>query len=126
MKAFWITIVAVIVLLIMWGLFLISSDADIHNMTANIQAAESLIYIDNWQGSRDAIEQVSSQWYSRRLIFSLFFDAISIGEVEGSLNRVEAYSLAEEKGSALAELAYLRHLLLFLFENETISVENIL
>lgn len=126
MKAFWITIGAVLVLLIIWGLFFISTDADIHDMTASIQDAKSLIYIDNWQESRYAIEEVSRLWYNHRLILSMLFDAISIGEVEGSLKRAKAYCLAEEKGSVLAELAYLRHLILFLLENETISVENIL
>ncbi|GAB1476027.1 hypothetical protein MASR2M70_08590 [Bacillota bacterium] len=126
MKGLWITIAATLFLLVVWGWFISSSESDVRSMTENIRKAESSIHLDNWQESREAIEDISRRWINRRLVFSLFFDAISIEEFESSIKRAAAYCFAEEKGPALAELAYLRHYLLFLFENETISVENIL
>jgi hypothetical protein len=126
MKAFWTTIAATAVLLVIWSVFISYADVDVDKMTSDIDAATVAIEADDWVKSRDALADVAQRWHDRRLTFSLFFDAVSIGDVEASLARAQAYCRSEEKGSALAELAYLSHLLLFLYENELITLENIL
>lgn len=126
MRAFWITVAATLILLIIWGIFVSSTDLDMKNMTANIDSAVVSINQDDWQESQERIDKVLSRWSDRRLVFSLFFDAVSIDEVESLMAKASALNKAKEKGSLLAELANLRHSLLFLLENEKISIENIL
>ncbi|HPO05047.1 MAG TPA: DUF4363 family protein [Bacillota bacterium] len=126
MKAFWIVLAATAVLFIAWGLFISSADADIEKMKAEIDSAITAISVEEWDKGQDAIDNIFRQWKDKRLVFSLFFDAISIGEAEASLFKADAYTKAREKGSAMAELAYIRHRLSFLYENEKITIENIL
>ncbi len=126
MRPFWITVVASLILLIAGAMFIGYAGENIGHMTENIDEAVLSITSENWEESNNLLNNVQQQWSDSRLIFSLFFDAISIGEVEASLLKSISLSKAKEQGSALAELANLRHQLLFLFENETISIENIL
>ena len=126
MKALWISIAATLVLFLIWGAFISYTYEGTTEMTADIDDAIVFVEMDRWKEAQNSIESVSRQWYDRRLIYSLFFDAVSIGEVETSLVRAVAYCRTEEKGSAVAELESLRHLLLFLYENELITIENIL
>lgn len=126
MKALWISVAATAALLLIWGAFINYTNEGTAKMTADIDDAIISVEMNQWREAKNSIESVSRQWYDRRLIYSLFFDAVSIGEVETSLVRAVAYCRTEEKGSAVAEFESLRHLLLFLYENELITIENIL
>jgi len=126
LKPFWITLITTIILLIAGAMFINYAGGSIDGMTGKIDAAVVSVTEEDWSESYGLLNDMLQQWSDSRLIFSLFFDAVSIGEVEASMLKAMAYNRAKEKGSMLAELAQLRHLLLFLFENETISIENIL
>jgi hypothetical protein len=126
MRALWITIIATLILFITWGTFIHFAGKDMDYMADNIDRATLSVFKEDWQEGQAFLELVEKRWFKRRLVFSLFFDAVSIGEVEASLFKATSYNSAEEKGSAMAELTNLRHLLSFLFENEKISIENIL
>ncbi len=126
MKALWITLAATVFLLIIWGSFLNFAGEDIDKMISNIDAAVEFISQEDWDMGQSAINKVFDNWFDKRLIYSLFFDAISIGDLETAMFKADAYIKSEEKSAAIAELAGLRHLLAFLYENETISIENIL
>ena len=126
MKALWISVAATVALLLLWGAFINYTGEGTAKMTVGIDHAIASAETNQWKEAQDSIDSVSRQWYDHRLVYSLFFDAVSIGDVETSLVRAIAYCRSEEKGSAIAELESLRHLLLFLYENEMITIENIL
>jgi hypothetical protein len=126
MKALWITVAATIFLLLIWGIFLNSASTDVADMLSDIDSASFYAAAEEWGKSSDALDKVYKRWFDRRLLFSMFFDAVSIKEIESVFAKAGAYIMAEEKGSAAAELADLRHLILFIYENETISIENIM
>ncbi len=126
MRALWMSIAAVVLLLAFWGVFISHADADINYMEDTIEDAILSIGVEDWGKAESDIEAVSRRWQSRRLVFSLFFDAISMGEIEASLAKAHAYGGSQEKGGCLAELANLHHLLSFLYENEMVTIENIL
>ncbi len=125
MKGLWISLAATAALLLVWGIFISSAKADVDSMVTDIDEAIICAETEDWEKARDIIISVSDQWHARRTVFSAFFDESSIGGIEASLCITEAYIHAEEKGSSMAELANLRHLLLFLYENEMITIENI-
>jgi hypothetical protein len=126
MKALWTAIAVTVILLITWGVFIDYTDVDVDKMATDIDIAVTSVETGDWGQAQDAIARVSAKWYDRRLVYSLFFDSVSINDVESSLVRAEAYCRSRESASAIAELAALRHLLLFLYENELITIENIL
>lgn len=126
MRGLWISIAATAILLVIWGLFIGFANGIIKDMVFIIDDSMAYAADEDWPNAGDDVEKTINQWSKNRLLFSLFFDAVSISDVEGTMFRAKAYGQAEEKAAFLAELAYLRHLLLFLFENETISIENIL
>jgi hypothetical protein len=126
MKALWTSIAVTAVLLVTWGVFISYAEVDVDKMVTDIDSAVVSIEADDWVEAQGAIMRVAQRWHDRRLAYSLFFDAISINDVESSLVRADAYCRAQEIGSAVAELASLRHLLLFLYENELVTIENVL
>jgi hypothetical protein len=126
MMALWITLAATIFLLLLWGLFLKEANTDIDAMLGDIDSATFYAVTEDWEKSTEALDKVYSRWFDRRLLYSMFFDAVSIKEVESALAKAGAYVMVKEKSSAVAELADLRHLILFIYENETISLENIM
>ncbi|MGI6734135.1 MAG: DUF4363 family protein [Anaerovoracaceae bacterium] len=126
MKALWTSIAVTVVLLVIWSVFIGYADVDVDKMVTDIDVAVASIEADDWTQAQDAVTRVSRRWQDRRLVYSLFFDAISISDVESSLVRAGAYCRTHDESSAIAELSDLRHLLLFLYENELVTIENIL
>ncbi|NLY70390.1 MAG: DUF4363 family protein, partial [Clostridiales bacterium] len=80
---------------------------------------------ENWHDAYKSFEQVVEKWQSKRKIYSIFFDAISIGEIEGTMAKAKAYINSQDIVSAVAEIAHLEQQLSFLLENEKVTFENI-
>ncbi len=127
MRSLVISVVALLVIVIPWAIFINGAGSDLEDMinTVKNQAIEEALS-ENWKKADEALSYVSKKWYDGRKSFSIFLDAQSIDDIECSLAKARAYVNAEEKGSALGEMAYLHHQLIFLLENETTKLENIL
>ncbi len=127
MRSLVISVVALMVIIIPWAIFINDAGRDLESMIDTVKnTAIKEALAENWQEAEKALSYVSNKWYDGRKGFSIFLDAQSIDDIECSLARAQAYVHAQEKGSALGEMAYLHHQLIFLLENETTKLENIL
>lgn len=127
MRSLVISIIALGLLMGSWGVFLNRADKAIHEMSASInEEIIPAVSAEDWRRSQERFSYMSTLWNQDRRLFSIYFDAISIGQIEGSLARAKEYLQSEEKSSASGELAYLDQQLLFVLENERLSLENAL
>lgn len=127
MRSLLISIVAFTLVLGSWGVFIVFADDSIHSLHQTIKKEAMLaINQEDWVKAEKSLGRVSAQWYQGRRVFSLFFNAQAIAEVEASVVRAQAYISAEEKASSLGELAYLDQQLMFLLENEKLTLENVM
>lgn len=79
---------------------------------------------EDWQRSKEELVRINALWQKDRTLFSVLFDAVSIGEIEGTLAKLDAYLREEETANAGGELSSLSQQLSFLLENEKLSLEN--
>lgn len=127
MRSLVISIIVLGLLMGSWGVFLNRADKAIHEMSASInEEILPAVSAEDWRRSQERFSYMSTLWNQDRRLFSIYFDAISIGQIEGSLARAKEYLQSEEKSSASGELAYLDQQLLFVLENERLSLENAL
>lgn len=127
MRSLVISVAAFLMVLIPWYVFMNTAGSDLQGMieTVKTRIVEDVARED-WAQAEEVLEEVAGTWYRNRREFSVFLDAASIDDIESSFAKAIAYVRVEEKGAALAEIAYLHHQLLFLLENELTKLENIL
>lgn len=108
-----------------WGGFIHTANHTIEEMRTVIHG-EMIPAVSkaNWQKSKEDLGRINVLWQKNRTLFSVLFDAVSIGEIEGSLAKLDAYLWEEEKANARGELSSLNQQLSFLLENEKLSLEN--
>jgi hypothetical protein len=127
MRSLLVSVIALGLVMAAWGLFLGQADATIQEMSKSInEEIIKAVATEDWQRANLGFVQISTLWNQKRKLFSVFVDAISIGEIEGTLARTRAYLLSKEQANSQGELAYLDQQLSFLIENERLSLENTL
>lgn len=127
MRSLVIPVIVLGLLMGSWGVFLNRADKAIHEMSASInEEIIPAVSAEDWRRSQERFSYMSTLWNQDRRLFSIYFDAISIGQIEGSLARAKEYLQSEEKSFASGELAYLDQQLLFALENERLPLENAL
>ena len=127
MRSLVISVLALGILMGSWAVFVNHATDAIHQMSSIINGdLIPSVAAENWQDAKEQLGKVSALWKEDRLLYSIFFDAISIGDVEGTLAKVSAYIREEETANAEGELEYLNQQLSFLLENEKLSLENAL
>ncbi|NLP30777.1 MAG: DUF4363 family protein [Clostridiales bacterium] len=126
MRALFISLLSLTILVVSWSIFLVYAGNAINDMV-DILEYETIEKIknENWQNAQKSFKQVIEIWQSKRKIYSVFFDANSIGEIEGTIAKAKAYINSQDQGSAVAEIAHLQQQFSFLLENEKVTLENI-
>lgn len=127
MRSLVISVVALLLVIIPWAIFMNTAAVELQDMIDTVKTRGMAgADLEDWGEAEEALDLVFEKWYRGRTGFSVFLNAAAIDDIECSLARAEAYVRAKEKSSALGEMAYLHHQLLFLLENEMTTLENVL
>ncbi|MGI6751424.1 MAG: DUF4363 family protein [Anaerovoracaceae bacterium] len=127
MKALWISLISLALILGTWLFFMNASKESINEMVQIIEEETyPMAFSESWADASYSFEKVSRHWKKNKRTFILFTDSEAVAEAEYSFQRIRSFIETGEKGSLCAELVYLKRQLLFLRELEILSIENII
>lgn len=122
-----VSIVAVGLLIGSWLLFYDYSETKLSEYASDIENnIIPLIESETWDESRIQINQLSDSWHRYRKTALLFLDTETINEIDYSMARSIKYVLAEDLSNSSGELYSMHEQLMFLIENDKVSLANIM
>lgn len=122
-----VSIVIIVVLISGWIVFDNYSENQLAGFATSIK--EDIIPAvegENWEDSKDMIEELSKLWHEYRSKALLFLETSEINEIDYCLAKSEKYIKAEDVSNSSGELNSLAEQLIFMYEQEKINLANIL
>ncbi len=127
MRSLIISTVSLLLILGIWFGFMTYCEDTLGGLVAVIEEEiEVSVAAEDWPAAKEEFRRFSESWHKDEAAFSLFLEQSSMLDTDFTIARAEAYINAEDRSSALGELASIREQLRFLFLNERINLENIM
>lgn len=126
MKALFISIISIGILLTSWGFFVNYADKNLHELTRMIEKDIMIsVYSGDWQNAELKYKDLSEKWHKQKKIYTFFFDTSAVMDTDYSIARAKNYIYAEDIPLASGELNCIKEQLGFLHLNELITLDNI-
>ncbi len=127
MRALSLSVLALTVLLILYGLFYNYSCRKVEQMSDNCSyPVMKYVETENWSQAETEFQQIYHQWkeYRRRAFFVLESDSIT--QIDEGFDKTLMYIKAEDLSNSSGELLALEHALHRLWSKDTVTLQNIL
>ena len=127
MRSLVISTISLLLILGIWFGFMTYCEDTLTGLVAVIEEEiEVSVAAEDWPAAKEGFRRFIENWNKYEAAYSLFLEKSSMLDTDFAIARAEAYIQAEDKASAMAELASIREQLRFLFLNERINLENIM
>ncbi len=125
MKAFYISLAIIILLISIWGFVFNIITTTTYTLNAYLDNMEDKINNDNWKDSEKILNTIENEWTNKLRILILIITHDEIEKINLSLKRLNKYLFSKDKPLVLGELASLRFSINHIKEREALSFRNI-
>ena len=127
MRSLWISIVALALVIGIYGIFYTNSHKELSRMTGQCQGPiMEAVEAEDWKTANDAFQAEYQRWQEYRKTARLFLDTDTINDADQTFAKTLKYIKAEDRSNGSGELLALAQQLKLLHENESITLQNIL
>lgn len=127
MKSFFISLLCLLILLATWITYCNYSEEKIYTFIDTIEYS-ILLDIDegNWNEAKNKMEEFEEDWNNYRKSATFFFETDQINDVDYSIAKSKYYIKSKEYSNTSGELSTLKEQLRYLYENELLTLPNLL
>lgn len=127
MRSLTISITALLLIICLWFGFMTYTENLLSEFNVTItEVIIPSIQVQHWDAASDDFKNLTDNWHASKQIFDLFLDNDAMVETDFTIAKAEAYIAAQDTSSALGELFCIKEQFRYLFENERITIENLL
>lgn len=126
MRAFILSIVTMITLVVIWGVYVSYTHDHILKLTDSIED-HILVSIaeEDWESAQSAFDELSDKWHQQKKVYSFFVDTNTLNQADFAIAKAQAYLKARDYALAAGELANIKEQLHFMHTNELITLDNL-
>lgn len=127
MKAMLTSSICLCIVILLWGVFYISSDAILTDFSdILIEHISTALKEGDFSEAEDKSQIASDYWENHKSVFYMLTEHKLIRETDTALARLKSYIVNRQTEDALNEISYIAELLLSIHQNESFSFDNIL
>lgn len=127
MRSLIISCIGILLILAIWLGFMTYTENALSDMTAELnESILPAIQTEQWERASEEFYHFSQVWHDHKKIFDFFLDQSNMAETDFCIARAGACIDSKDLASSASELACVKERLKFLYENEKITIENLL
>lgn len=125
MRTLIISLVAFLVVVTIWFFAMDYLNDSIKELIAIDNQINAYIVEENWETAEEAFEEFIEIWDKHESIYHIFLHQGCIMEVNHAISEAKIYIEYKEIAASLGHLSFIKVQLLFLYENELVTLQNI-